>query len=224
MRSPSTPTPSPAISEPARARSVFINCPFDQAYQPLLRAMCFTVLACGYVPRCALDFSDSGAIRFQQIVALIAACGLSVHDVSRVELDLTSNLPRFNMSLELGADLALRFEGPASQRNRKTLVLDTEKHRYDVTLSDISGMDIEAHSDDVNLVIKHVRDWLNAHRGAQQILPGAVAIAEDYEAYLKIAPDIIKALRLDPHDQLPHHDYLDVVRQALPLIEKARSV
>ena len=59
-------------------------------------------MACGYVPRCALDFSDSGALRFQEIVALMTACGFSVHDVSRVELDSTSGLPRFNMPLELG--------------------------------------------------------------------------------------------------------------------------
>jgi hypothetical protein len=154
---------------------------------------------------------------------LITRCGLSIHDVSRVELDATTGLPRFNMPLELGADLALRFAGSATQRARRTLVLDSEKHRYDVTLSDISGMDIEAHGNDVAQLIKCVRDWLNAHRGDQPILPGAVAIAEDHAAYLSIAPDIIKALRLDAHDQLPHRDYLDVVEQALPLIERARS-
>jgi hypothetical protein len=185
--------------------------------------MCFTILACGYAPRCALDFSDSGAIRFQEIVALITACGLSIHDVSRVQLDKTSKLPRFNMPLELGADLALRLAGPAAQRGRKTLVLDAQKHRYDLMLSDISGMDIEAHGDDLNQVIRHVRDWLNVLRGARPSLPGATAIAEDHAAYLRIAPDIIKALRLDPHDELPHRDYLDVVEQALPLIEKART-
>ena len=223
MRSPSTPTVSPARLRPARARAVFINCPFDPEYQPLLRAMCFSIMACGYIPRCALDFNDSGAVRFQEIVALITACGLSIHDVSRVELDSTSKLPRFNMPLELGADLALRLAGPAKQRARKTLVLDTEKHRYDVTLSDISGMDVEAHGNEAGRVIKHVRDWLNAHRGEQRILPGAAAITEDHAAYLKIAPDIIRALRLDPHDELPHRDYLEVVEQALPLIEKARS-
>ncbi len=185
--------------------------------------MCFTILACGYVPRCALDFSDSGAVRFQQIVALITACGLSVHDVSRVELDRTSRLPRFNMPLELGADLALRLAGSSTQRARRTLVLDAEKHRYDVTLSDISGMDIEAHANNPVRVIKHVRDWLNANRGDQPILPGATAITDDHAAYLKIAPDIIRALRIDPHDELPHRDYLDVVEQALPLIERART-
>jgi hypothetical protein len=223
MPSPSTPTASQGAIRPPRARSVFINCPFDPEYQPLLRVICFTVMACGFVPRCALDFNDSGAIRFQEIVKLITGCGFSIHDISRVELDKASKLPRFNMPLELGADLALRIAGPASQRARKTLVLDTEKHRYDLMLSDISGMDIEAHANETGKAMKAVRDWLNANRGDQPILPGAKAIIEDHAAYLQIAPDIILALCLDAHDDLPHRDYLDVVEQALPQIEKARK-
>lgn len=222
MPSPRTPRSSPIAARPSRSNSVFINCPFDDVFQPLLRAACFTIIACGYTPRCALDFGDSGAVRLQEIVRLITQCGRSIHDISRVELDRDSQLPRFNMPLELGADLGLRLAGPARQRDRRILILDTEKHRYDKTLSDISGMDIEAHGDSVDMMIKRVRDWLNANRGDRPILPGATAIAEDHATYLTLAPDIIAALRLDPHDTLPHPDYLHVVEQALPIIERAR--
>jgi hypothetical protein len=210
-------------ARPEKARSVFINCPFDQDYQPLLRGICFAILACGYVPRCALDFSDSGALRFPEIVKIITQCARSIHDISRVDLDQHTKLPRFNMPLELGADLGLRLAGGSWQRERKTLVLDAEKHRYDKTLSDISGMDIEGHSNQVPQAIKHVRDWLNANRGDAPILPGAGSINADHTAYLKLAPSIIDASRLDPHDDLPHGDYLYVVEQALPLIERARG-
>ncbi len=96
----------------SRARSVFINCPFDSEYRPLFRAACFALMSCGYKPICALDFSDSGLVRFTEIIGMIAACGLSIHDISRVELDRHSGLPRFNMPLELGADLGLRIAGP----------------------------------------------------------------------------------------------------------------
>jgi hypothetical protein len=78
--------------------------------------MCFAIVACGFVPRCALDESDSAVVRFKKILDLITACEFSVHDVSRVELDSASRLPRFNMPLELGADLGLRLKGPAPQR------------------------------------------------------------------------------------------------------------
>ncbi len=31
--------------------SVFINCPFDDEYDPIFRAIIFTVAVCGLVPR-----------------------------------------------------------------------------------------------------------------------------------------------------------------------------
>lgn len=189
-----------------------------------MRATCFAIMACGYAPRCALDYSDSGVVRFTEIVNMITECDRSIHDISRVELDRESGLPRFNMPLELGADLALRLAGPLRQRRRKTLILDAEAHRYDKTLSDISGMDIEVHANDSREIIRLVRDWLNANREpGVPPLPGAAAINDDHDAYLGIAHDIVADLRLDPHDDLPHGDYLHVVAVALPRIEAARA-
>lgn len=184
--------------------------------------MCFAIAACGYIPRCALDESDSAVVRFEKILDLITACDLSVHDVSRVELDATSGLPRFNMPLELGADLALRLKGPAQQRRRRVLVLDAVAHRYDQTLSDISGMDIETHGNSSVRLIRAVRDWLNAGREGLPPLPGAKAIAEDYATFQGRAANIIAELRLDDFDDLPHRDYMHVVATALPLIDAAR--
>ena len=215
--------PSQAASSPPRQRSVFINCPFDTDYKPLFRAMCFAIAACGHVPRCALDESDSAVVRFEKILDLISACELSIHDVSRVELDSSSGLPRFNMPLELGADLALRIKGPAAHRRRRILVLDAVLHRYDQTLSDISGMDIEAHGNQPRRVIRAVRDWLSAGRPGAVPLPGAAAIWGDYEAFQLLVPDIIAQLRLDDFDDLPHADFMHLVETALPLIEQARS-
>ena len=185
--------------------------------------MCFAIAACGFVPRCALDESDSAVVRFEKILDLITACDFSVHDVSRVELDAGSGLPRFNMPLELGADLALRLKGKLSQRRRRILVLDAVAHRYDQTLSDISGMDVEAHANDPVRLIKAVRDWLNVGRDGGDPLPGSVAIAEDYAAFQLLVPDIIAALRLDGFDALPHRDYMHLVETALPQIETARG-
>lgn len=204
-----------------RDRSVFINCPFDHAYIPLLRAICFTVRAIGYVPRCALDMSDSGDVRFTKILDMLSACDRSIHDLSRVEPHPVTNLPRFNMPLELGADLALRIKGPLRQRRRRTLIIDAEPHRYDATISDISGQDIEAHGNSPTRVIEVVRDWLNANRGDGPPLPGGAALALDYETCLVLMPDIAHELRLDIH-RLSHRDFLDLVDLALPMIEAAR--
>ena len=188
-----------------------------------MRAACFVLLSRGYTPRCALDINDSGAVRFVEIVKMITECEFSIHDISRVEIDRTSALPRFNMPLELGADLGLRIAGPKLQSRRRTLILDTELHRYDKTLSDISGMDISAHHNEAGQVIKVVRDWLKTGRNkASRPFPGATALQNDYAAFQKISTDIIVELRLDLHDQLDHADYLAVVKIALPRIEAER--
>ncbi len=44
------------------AGSVFINCPFDNEYWPTFEAVVFTVVACGFTPRCALEELDSGTV------------------------------------------------------------------------------------------------------------------------------------------------------------------
>ena len=217
------PASAPETSSAPARRPVFINCPFDPVYRPLFRAMCFGVAACGYKPRCALDESDSAAIRFNRILDLITEADFSIHDLSRVEVDSSSGLPRFNMPLELGADLALRLRGPARHRRRRVLVLDAVLHRYDQTLSDISGMDIEAHGNEPARVIAAVRDWLNSGRGSVPPLPGAAAIVADYAALQDVAAEIIARLRLDQFDMLPHVDFLYVVEAALPMIEAART-
>lgn len=53
--------------------SVFINCPFTEDYASLFEAMTFTVLACGYLPRSALEKGDSGEVRMDKITRLIKA-------------------------------------------------------------------------------------------------------------------------------------------------------
>ncbi|MEO8927166.1 MAG: hypothetical protein ABI306_08380 [Caulobacteraceae bacterium] len=155
---------------------------------------------------------------------MIATCGLSIHDISRVEIDPRSNLPRFNMPLELGADLALRMRGSKIHRTRRILVLDAEPNRYDQTLSDISGMDVAVHHNRREAMIKQVRDWLNTAHAPEHPLPGAGALIQDHETFLGLAPSITEKLRLDGPGELTHVDYLHVVEQALAELEARRHV
>lgn len=41
-------------------KSVFFNCPFDDDYLPLFRALIFAVFECGLIPRCAQEVYDAG--------------------------------------------------------------------------------------------------------------------------------------------------------------------
>jgi len=65
------------------SRRVFINCPFDNDYRPLLMAAIFTVQYMGMEPMLALDSQDSGEVRFHKIVELIRTCQFGIHDLSR---------------------------------------------------------------------------------------------------------------------------------------------
>src|SRR5690242_1621153 len=127
------------------SRSVFLNVPFDRRYRPLFRAIVFAVFDCGFVARCAWESADGSRIRLEKIYQLIGACRLGIHDISRTELDAESQLPRFNMPLELGVFFGAKRFGRDRQRDKACLILDKAQYRYREFCSDIAGQDIDAH-------------------------------------------------------------------------------
>lgn len=76
--------------------NVFINCPFDADYTPLLHAIVFAIHDCGFVARTALEEIDSGHTRLDKIVRIIEQCDHGIHDISRTTA-LPDDWPRFNM-------------------------------------------------------------------------------------------------------------------------------
>jgi hypothetical protein len=61
----------PKLRKKLATPHVFINCPFDDQYKAQFNAIVFTIYDCGFYPRCALESSDSGELRFQKICRLI---------------------------------------------------------------------------------------------------------------------------------------------------------
>lgn len=55
------------MAEPSFERSVFINCPFDEDYDPILRAIFFCVVYLGFYPRLATERRDSLENRVDKI-------------------------------------------------------------------------------------------------------------------------------------------------------------
>jgi hypothetical protein len=163
--------------------SVFINCPFDPAYRPLLEAVAFAAYDCGFYPRASLEIEDSSQVRIEKITNIIRECRLAVHDISRTELDASTQLPRFNMPLELGIFLGAKAFGGKVHRRKAAIVLDTERYRYQKFISDIAGQDIRAHSGEVTEVIEQVRDFLASHREPETFLPGGDKLAERFGSF-----------------------------------------
>ena len=191
--------------------NVFINCPFDSRYRRLFRAVVFTIFECGFIPRCALEVSNSAQSRLHKILDLIEACQHGIHDISRTQINATTHLPRFNMPFELGLFLGAHRFGGDSQR-KQCLVMDTEPFRYQKFLSDISGQDISAHENDPEVLVRVVRNWLNSL--APFPLPGHKAIWKKFEDFQTEFPKLCLKADLDVRD-VTYRDLTYLVSQWL---------
>ena len=193
----------------AEPKPVFVNCPFDGAYLPLFHAIVFTVVRCGFRPRCALEVNDAAQVRIEKIAKIIGECMIGIHDISRTELDAVNGLPRFNMPLELGLYLGARYYGGAKHKTKACLVMDCEQYRYQKFISDIAGQDISAHGDDADRCIGVVRDFLNGHNGHRPLPSGDVLVSE-YGQFRTALPAICANLQVNP-DKLDFTDFLFIV-------------
>jgi hypothetical protein len=190
--------------------NVFINCPFDAAYRPLFEAIAFATADCGYHPRSALEVDDSSQVRIERITGIISESRLSVHDISRTQLDRGTRLPRFNMPLELGIFLGAKSFGSGEHKRKVAIILDTERYRYQKFISDIAGQDIRAHRGRIDEAIREVRDFLSTHREAGVFLPGGDKIVERYHRFVDSIPRTCRKLHLDP-DRLNFRDLTSLI-------------
>jgi hypothetical protein len=195
--------------------AVFINCPFDEAYRPLFRAIQFTVLDCGFQPRSALEEADSSVVRIDKIYTIIQQCRYGIHDISRTESDSVHLLPRFNMPFELGVFLAAKRFGDKQQKRKACLVLDVEQYRYQKFLSDIAGQDIRAHKNSTREVIRVVRDWLS-FASKRKTPPSASVLGLRYELFESELPSVCEGLQLDHHNL----NYVEYLRMAIGWLEQ----
>src|SRR5688572_24411845 len=126
--------------------NVFVNCPFDDEYLPLLRPLLFCIIYVGLTPRIALEALDSGAPRFQKIVELIKQSKYAIHDLSRLKSSKADEYYRLNMPFELGLDVGCKLYRSGQASTKRCLILEAEKFRYQAAISDLSNSDIAVHS------------------------------------------------------------------------------
>lgn len=173
---------------------VFVNCPFDDEYSETFRALIFAIHACGFRPRSAREIDDNGEARIEKLYDLIQDCRYGIHDISRTELD-KNHLPRFNMPLELGLFMGAKRFGPKLQKEKRLLIFDTEKYRYQKFISDIAGMDIHAHAADPECTIAETRNWLT--NVSRRQLPGTRKMVAIYRKFRNTLPTLADKLDLD---------------------------
>lgn len=166
---------------PPFGQSVFVNCPFDDEFAPVLQSVAFCVVYLGFFPRLAPENADNAAARLDRIADLIRGSKYGIHDLSRCKSTMADEYSRMNMPFELGLDHACRRFGNAPLTDKRILILEHTRYDYQRALSDISGWDIQAHGGDHEKAVRHVRSWLIAQAGAPAI--GAALIQGKYIAF-----------------------------------------
>lgn len=166
---------------PPFERSVFINCPFDDDFVPLLQAMAFCVRDLGFYPRLAPENADNAANRLDRIVELVRGSKFGIHDLSRCKSSAPNEYARMNIPFELGIDHGARRFGEGATSEKVVLILERERYDYQRALSDISGWDIAFHDGDHIKAVRHVRDWLVRIAHAEPI--GTSRISGDYSTF-----------------------------------------
>lgn len=183
---------TPRRAQPQRApgserdSSVFLNIPYDSRFENLYLAYIAGISAFGFAPRAAIEI-PGGQRRLDRILDLIASCGYSVHDLSRVEVDgVAPRTPRFNMPFELG--LAVAFER-FSRSSHSWFVCETQAYRIQKSLSDLNGTDAYIHEGRiVGLFSQLCSAFVRAERQ-----PTIAQMTTIYRALRKQLPQLISA-------------------------------
>lgn len=189
--------------------NVFVNCPFDNEYLPLLRPILFAIIDLGYRPRIALESLDSGRPRFEKIVALIEESKYAIHDLSRMQAENPGEYYRLNMPFELGLDVGCRLFGSRQRKDKRLLVLEAEPFRYRAAISDLSGSDIAVHGNEPVDALSGVRNWLNTTAGLRA--PGPTEIWNRFSDFMAGNYDVLRARGYSDEDikSLPVPDLID---------------
>ena len=123
---------------PPDPNGVFLNVPYDEEFRSLYVAYIVGLYQLDLVPHLASEI-PGGDRRLNRIFQLIKGCRYSIHDLSRVELNVApSAAPRFNMPLELGMTITWANLYP---KLHTWFVWESERFRLQRSASDLNGTD-----------------------------------------------------------------------------------
>lgn len=164
-------------------KNVFVNCPFDDKYKPLLNVLLFVIYSCGFIPRIATERLSSSESRLSKIKDLIKESQYSIHDISRCKSNKKGEYYRLNMPFEIGLDFGCKTYATGNLNNKESLLLVSEKYSHQKSLSDLAGVDVLCHDDNPENLVKCVRSWLYERATNKSKIKNPTPIWEDFNNY-----------------------------------------
>lgn len=168
---------------PAYEKSVFINCPFDDAFEPLFHAIVLTVAARGFTPRCARESEGQATPRITRIANGLMSSKYSIHDLTRFQGEGPENLSRFNMPLELGIALGIRHAGATGAREHNWTALVPANFVHHKFVSDLAGYDVPTYDGQTAGIIRAVAAWLSLQPDFELPTPSARSILDSLDDF-----------------------------------------
>ncbi|MCD9188471.1 MAG: hypothetical protein LUM44_18785 [Pyrinomonadaceae bacterium] len=138
----------------------------------------FTIIYFGFTPKIATERADSGEQRIEKICQFIAASKYSIHDLSRIKSTKKNEFSRHNMPFELGIDYGSRKFAENHFCEKKFLVIAKERFGYAKALSDLAGVDIKTHNNNIEDLIRAVRNWFSNTVNLTGIKPASVVFSD----------------------------------------------
>lgn len=197
-------------------KNIFINCPFDEDYFPLLKPLLYTIKKIGFNPRISLERNDSGEIRLHKIKELIESSKYSIHDLSRAKSKKKGEYFRQNMPFELGLDLGCRdYNSEKAFKEKKILILEEEKYSTQKALSDLSFADCKCHEGDAEELVYEVRNWF-AENG-QKDVPSASSLWDGYNEFYAdlFVEKSKKGFKQKDINRLPMAEFMDFIDEKI---------
>jgi hypothetical protein len=196
--------------------NVFINCPFDVGYHPLLQAMLFTIAFLGFRPRIALERFDSGELRLSKIAHCVKESRFSIHDLSRLQAGAAGEYYRLNMPFELGIEYGGRLFGRGRLREKRCLVLESEPFDAMRALSDLAGVDVKSYRGEPFELMRQVRNWF-VECAALKRAPAPVHMWSSYSVFTTSLNEKLplQGFTRDDVELMPVAEYLGFIQEWL---------
>ncbi|MFA7240961.1 MAG: hypothetical protein WC091_12690 [Sulfuricellaceae bacterium] len=86
------------------------------------------------------------------------------------------------MPFELGLDVGCRLYKGGQWSEKKCLILEAERYRFQAAISDLSSSDIAVHRNDPEEIVAVVRNWLNGE--VYSVAHGPTKIWNAFNAFM----------------------------------------